>query len=387
MTEDIVRSGSSANTPISELAQRVPTREPEEGIALCLSGGGYRAMLFHTGTLWRLHEVGLLSQLKRVSSVSGGSIVAALLGLKWKTIYGPNANSNAFEKELVEPIRKFAHVTVDFAAVGKSILFPGSTSEYVADAYAEHLYGTATLQALPDDPPRFVINATNVQSGALWRFSKPYMRDYLVGQVRSPTVSLADAVAASSAFPPFLSPARLDGSGFKWAPASGEPLHRPPFTTSIYLTDGGVYDNLGLETAWKSYRTLLVSDGGQKMKPDSVPHLDWSRHATRILDVVDNQVRSLRKRQLVSSFIAGARKGAYWGIGSDITEYQVPCLPCPLDRTRQLADIPTRLGDTDDDTQERLMNWGYAICDAALRKWVDSSIRVATKFPYDHAAV
>ena len=47
---------------------------PEHGIALCLSGGGYRAMLFHLGAIWRLNELGYLQQLKRVSSVSGGSI-------------------------------------------------------------------------------------------------------------------------------------------------------------------------------------------------------------------------------------------------------------------------------------------------------------------------
>lgn len=123
------------------------------------------------------------------------------------------------------------------------------------------------------------------------------------------------------------------------------------------------------------------------MTPDDVPNQDWPHHATRILDVVDNQVRSLRKRQLLSSFIEGTRLGAYWSIRSDIKEYQVRCLPCPLDRTKQLADIPTRLGDTDDKTQERLINWGYAVCDAALRKWVDPSIGAATKFPYDRSAV
>ena len=43
----------------------------DPGMALCLSGGGYRAMLFHLGTLWRLNELGILSQIKRISSVSG----------------------------------------------------------------------------------------------------------------------------------------------------------------------------------------------------------------------------------------------------------------------------------------------------------------------------
>src|SRR6266481_444265 len=47
-------------------------RNLEEGIALCLSGGGYRAMLFHAGVLWRLNEIGILRKLDRISSVSGG---------------------------------------------------------------------------------------------------------------------------------------------------------------------------------------------------------------------------------------------------------------------------------------------------------------------------
>ena len=59
----------------------------------------------------------------------------------------------------------------DAMAVGKGTFLPGTISEFVAKSYASHLYGDATLQDLPDDPPRFVINATNVQSGALWRFS------------------------------------------------------------------------------------------------------------------------------------------------------------------------------------------------------------------------
>ena len=34
-----------------------PSAEVEgDGVGLCLSGGGYRAMLFHVGAVWRLHE-------------------------------------------------------------------------------------------------------------------------------------------------------------------------------------------------------------------------------------------------------------------------------------------------------------------------------------------
>jgi NTE family protein len=377
---------TAALSPVSD-AERAATAALSSGMALALSGGGYRAMLFHTGVLWRLHDAGMLAQVQRVSSVSGGSIVAALLGLKWSRIHAAAA-PGAFVSEVVEPIRALASVNIDAAAIGKGTFLPGTISEYVADAYADHLFGDATLQDLPDDPPRFVINATNVQSGVLWRFSKPYMRDYLVGRVDRPRVRLADAVAASSAFPPFLSPARLPSSTLDFAPPTdGETLHRPPFTTEVVLTDGGVYDNLGLETIWKRYDTLLVSDAGQKMAAEEDPHSDWPRHAKRILDIVDNQVRSLRKRQLIGAFEAGVRRGAYWGIRTNIADYQVPALPCPFERTQALAAVPTRLADTDATTQQRLINWGYAVCDAAVRRHVEPAVPAAQQFPYPDAAV
>ena len=90
------------------------------------------------------------------------------------------------------------------------------------------------------------------------------MRDYRVGEVKKPTVPLAQAVAASSAFPPVLSPVemRLDPNSF--TPNSGT-LQRKPFTSKVVLSDGGVYDNLGLETVWKRYQTVLVSDAGGKL--------------------------------------------------------------------------------------------------------------------------
>src|SRR5678816_284150 len=80
----------------------------EPGIALCLSGGGYRAMLFHVGALWRLNELGYLPQLNRVSSVSGGSITAGVLGRNWGSLQFDNGVATNFEGLLVQPIRAFA---------------------------------------------------------------------------------------------------------------------------------------------------------------------------------------------------------------------------------------------------------------------------------------
>jgi NTE family protein len=356
-------------------------------MALCLSGGGYRAMLFHLGALMRLNEASLLKGLNRVSSVSGGSITAGMLGLKWKQLSFDKNNvaQNLFD-EVIKPVMAVASHTLDLPAIGEGIINPFKTiAEEIADAYRNHLYGSATLQELPSDAegPRFVINATNVQSRVLWRFSRPFMGDYRVGLIRNPKLELAIAVGASSAFPPVLSPVELKLNHSDFDPATDGGLQKPPYTTDVILTDGGVYDNLGLETAWKEYDTILVSDGGGATPDDPTPHRDWARHAVRILELMDNQIGSLRKRWVIGSYEVGLRKGAYWGIRSNIADYDVAnCLPCPDDRTLRLANTPTRLKAMDESLQQQIVNWGYAICDAAIRKHVDTAIPAPKQFPF-----
>jgi NTE family protein len=82
------------------------------------------------------------------------------------------------------------------------------------------------------------------------------------------------------------------------------------------------------------------------------------------------------------------RKGAYWGIRSDIRSYNVAnVLACPLDRTSVLAATPTRLKRLDDERQEQLINWGYAVCDAALRAHADPMLPRPSDFPFPAAKV
>lgn len=365
----------------------------EDGVALSLSGGGYRAMVFHVGALWRLNEVGLLSKLKRISSVSGGSITAGALGLAWKDL-DFNAGIGRRFDAFVAKVRKMSETNVDVGAVIGGIFLPGTISDRVAEAYDDVLFGGKTLQDLPDDTggkaPRFVINATNVQSAVLWRFSRPYMGDYRVGLVRNPNVPLCQAVAASSAFPPILSPMSLDIEQPVEA-VSGTDLSRPPYTETAVLSDGGVYDNLGLETV-KRLTTLLVSDAGQKIAPEEDPDTDWARHSIRVLDTVDNQVRSLRKRHLIESYQRGDHTGTYWGIRTNWKDYKLTDDPlgCRNRNPIPLAEIPTRLQRMPSAQHDKLVNWGYAVCDAALRAHLDSNLQTKlginivapTQFPF-----
>jgi NTE family protein len=353
---------------------------PAPGIGLAVSGGGYRAMLFHLGAFLRLHELGLLQRIERISSVSGGSITAAKVALEW-----PRLNSrDAFFEHVVTPIRRLAGMTIDVPCILAGILLPGSVAGYVALAYRRLLFGDATLQDLPKSP-EFLINATNVETGTLWRFTRAFMADYQVGEIRNPKLDLASAVAASSAFPPFLSPyvLRVKDADFSRVRCTDRRL-----LTDISLTDGGAYDNLGLETVWKRHANVLVSDAGAGLDADPSPPANWGGHSKRVIDIIYRQVTALRKRQLIASYklpkgSAGKRSGTYWGIGSDIGHFKLPSsLPAPYPRTAELAAIPTRLKRLSPELQERLINWGYAICDTAIRRHFPQPDMPPPQFPY-----
>lgn len=404
--ERLLRSTFSAETSPADMPVSTPETgskfdygaSPQPGTGICLSGGGYRAMLFHVGALWRLYESGMLKDVKRISSVSGGSITAAVLGLKWRKLsFQPEAVRDDFRREVVTAIRELADRTIDAHSVLGGIFLPGTIAEKVAGEYRKALFDHATLQDLPDDTapvgspghgPRFVINATNVQSGALWRFSRPYMGDYRVGIVRNPDVELASAVAASSAFPPVLSPLQLKLDPGLVECVEGNDLHEKPYTSRVFLTDGGVYDNLGLETVWKRYDQVFVSDGGGQMAPEAEPKEDWARHAYRVLNLVDNQVRSLRKRQLLLSYKGEGRHrrhGAYWGIRSDILNYGLAdAFLVPHNESLELARTATRLKRLPDVSQERLIDWGYAVCDAGIRRHCMPKLSAPDATPYGH---
>lgn len=374
--------------------ERIPdtlARPPRDGVSLCLSGGGYRAMLFHIGALWRLNELGWLPRLSFVSSVSGGSITAGVLAVKWPDLrFGSNGVAANFPDEIARPLRALANRTIDVPSILTGALIPRTTvGDRTTAALRRHLFGAATLADLPDNP-RFIFTATNLHSGSLWRFSKPYMRDWQVGRVSKPTVPLAQAVAASAAFPPVLSPVTLNVDPAAWDVVETKPRDNldpwPP--RKIKLSDGGVYDNLGLQPVFQRSATILVSDGGGHMSYEARIALDWARHLRRVLTVVDNQVRSLRKTELVNEYRRGTFGGAYWSIRGDMSAYLrlatkpvADALDAPLAATAKLAAIGTRLAAIDVATQERLINWGYTICDVATRGMVEPANQ-PPRFPY-----
>ena len=134
--------------------------------------------------------------------------------------------------------------------------------------------------------------------------------------------------------------------------------------TKVYLTDGTVYDHLELEAAWNRHRTILISDGMGQSSDDPEPDTGWAQQASRIVNLLDYQQRGFRRRQILEAFRDGRRRGAYWSIHSQNDDYD----PKDPIHALELAEIPTRLRALPSDTQEQLINCGYVMCDASVRK-------------------
>jgi NTE family protein len=353
------------------------TKLRTRGVGLALSGGGYRAALFHIGSLWRLNELGWLKRLAEVTSVSGGSITAGWLGLQWKKLkFRRNGVADNFVEEVVNPLLEFCSHNIEIEG-----FFCG-----LARPYHRKLFGKATLQDLPSDEegPRFTIYATSLQTGVSVRFSRPYLADYNLGEVREPKIELAKAVAASSAFPPIMRPVTLKFKPTEWKnwpnwDRKKDIRGKQKMRANMALTDGGVYDNMGLERVWDRYSTVLVSDAGAPFSPTTstcCQGLDRLSLILRVFNTVNEQTRRLRRRWLIDEFEQGEAEGTYWGITTEIGHYELEKhkLPPPLLKdskaTAALSHMRTRLNRFSDREQKKLINWGYALADAAMRRHV-----------------
>ena len=128
-------------------------KAPVDGVGLCLSGGGYRAMLFHTGLLIRLNEAAILPTIDRVSAVSGGSIAAGVLAANWENLVVDGGVARNFDELVVNPLRRVANSRIDVGAVLSGIALPFvSISDRVGKKLDNMLFHGVTLQDLPDEP-------------------------------------------------------------------------------------------------------------------------------------------------------------------------------------------------------------------------------------------
>ena len=352
-------------------------------IGLALSGGGLRATIFHLGALTRLARQSLLEDITFISTVSGGSLLIALVracsGNAWP------ASDTFLQQTIPKARRLLTSRSLDRAYFRRTCLSPWVLRDGRAVALARALQDcwsvSGLLSELPDNP-RWIINATCYETGKNWRFMKKRMGDYVTGYVASPRLPIAQAVAASSAVPGLVGSLKLDPGRFDWFVYDREHItqpHHPRFRT-LTLWDGGVYDNLGVEALFKpsgAYRDgfdfLIVSDASAPLEIET----RTSRAPFRLLDVATDQVRSLRARALVSHLQRNPGTGVYLKIGNTEERiYRAANRPAMAERIAddsllasqvlEAASISTTLRRFTQHEYDLLFAHGHQVADATL---------------------
>ncbi|MCY4623400.1 MAG: patatin-like phospholipase family protein [Chloroflexi bacterium] len=350
-------------------------------VGLALSGGGFRATLFHLGAAWRLNELGLLRAIDRISSVSGGSLLAGLLAIRWSSLdFGEGVASN-FCREVVEPIWNLCGRNIDVWATVRSLMMRSNALPYF---YRKHLVGDHTLQDMPD-APEFLFNAAHLETGRNWTFSKAAMRTYMLGIVEKPNVYLANVLAASSALPPVFPPMilRLDPDVFRRSEYA-RLFDRVDLKRRVSLLDGGVYDNLGVQPISR-FGTLLVSDASGPLESEigGAPLRTLFHRTMRPIAIAVEQTRALRRRDTLRQLENGERQGAWWAVGTRTQAYPVKS-PFEVAEgwTALLESTRTRLNSFSDEEKARMINWGYLQCDLSVRSHYRKEASPPISLPY-----
>ena len=336
-------------------------------IGLSLSGGGFRATLFHLGAIRRLNEFGITPKLTTIASVSGGSILNGFLASRLNPAL--SAGVADYENSVSKPMRQFCATDIR-RWLGLEAFLPGThNSDGLAKTYDAHLTMGKKLAEIPVSP-NHVFCSTDLSYGVDWTFRRDKCGDYQAGYQPTPNDWLVGlAVAASSCFPPVFKPLHLNLDPAKLTGGKDNAPGREQRVRELTLSDGGVYDNLGLEPIWKSHETVLASDGGALFAIGGDTGFSWE--VGRFVGIPENQALAVRKRWLISNFNAGQMKGTYWGIGTTVSEYKQHADGYSEEVVRQfITGIRTDLDSFSEAEQSVLENHGYLLADAAIRSWV-----------------
>ena len=274
----------------------------DRDIALALSGGGSRAIAFHLGCLRALNDRVLLGRIKTISSVSGGSVIAAAYCLNKDDFQTFEKRITAFLKQgLLRPTLKTAFSFLGLlwiiselfmltlyilwwfvrfnlmvirwflGLVGTNVWSerkfrfllkrPFTLTSLIERTLDTLVLDGVMLSDLPQDGPNLILNATELTTGSAFRFSPAATGGWRFGRVIDDDIALSYVVAASAAYPVFLSHI---SDRFHFTCKDGS-----RHAADVTLTDGGIYDNLGLGPLWPD-RSPEVS---LNVDPSPEPHL------------------------------------------------------------------------------------------------------------------
>ncbi len=352
-------------------------------VGLALSGGGFRASLFHLGVLARLAEADVLRYVEVISCVSGGSIVGAHYYLELKRLLETVPDAALTREHYVEIVRRVIRdflagvqrnvrmrVLAELTTNVKMIFLPHySRTLRVGELYEREIYARVadggghrpryldelTIRPAGEDVewraetgnwrrrakvPALVINATTLNTGHNWQFTTEWMGEPPVdidedvdGNERLRRISYGDApegyrrfrlghaVAASSCVPGLFEPLELA---------------RLYDDRVIRLVDGGVHDNQGISPLLEGdCTTLLVSDASGQMVTERNPEGGLLSVLLRSNDILMARVRQEQHQELQARRRSGLVRGVFFvhlkrGLGVEPVDW-VDC-PDPYPR-------------------------------------------------------
>jgi predicted acylesterase/phospholipase RssA len=316
-------------------------------VGLALSGGGFRASLYHIGVLASLAEQDMLRHVEVISCVSGGSIVGMYYYLKLRELLQekPDGEINymklvqEMEQEFLDGVQKNLRMRAFFSLGSNfSVLRSrhSSTTNRLGRLYESKIYSkiyaknptsqpyymdeiTIRPHGQPDFYPRYdnwqrqdkvpilVLNSTTLNTCHSWQFTATFMgeppmaledaqidandrlRRMYYEEAPAPyrRIRIGDAVAASACVPGLFEPLVLDG------------LYQGDYV--VRLVDGGVFDNQGVASLQEQdCVVMLVSDASGQTGIETDPSGDHLGVSLRANDVLMARIRECEHQLLCS---------------------------------------------------------------------------------------
>ena len=383
-----------------------PTR-----IGLALSGGGFRASLFHLGVIRRLEELGIMKHVHTISAVSGGSIIAAYYVIEMekrlrRRLEQLTNNLDGLDEirlEVFEEIAGCFFQALDHNLRSRATVFspfyhplllmkslsPGcSRSDIIQKEFDKWFYHDETLDRLPavtlsrvDGPseaerisltltgPTVVLNATSLLTGERKEFTRESVsRMRELHRVNRNTLKLSRVVGASSGVPGVFPPTTISGDK---------------------LVDGGVSDNQGIDPLVSldnvldrvlsgerhpgaadrdNFDVLLVSDASGQMELKHQQETSAFKVMVRTVSIFQFQLRrKILKILRLWRGSDGSREFAFVHLFLNLKDR--PNTPrVPTEYITALSAIRTDLDQFSFIERETLMYHGYTLIDAQIQK-------------------
>ncbi|MWC29306.1 patatin-like phospholipase family protein [Paenibacillus sp. MMS18-CY102] len=277
-------------------------------LKLAFSGGGFRATFFCLGAYRRLVELGIADEVSSISSVSGGSITAGAIMLGLSS--GKFQSVEDFDQRVTGPLQRLGQSNLRQKIMRRSII-PRTTelashfkpelprtrfSRLYPKLLDESLFQGKKIKDLPSYP-EWSCNATCLNTLKRFRFKVTDMYAGLLGQSKEiDDITVAFAVAASAAFPMMFAPLKLSGKGRTFVDEYCA-AHAKVSPDLLYLTDGGVYDNLGSESILKDDTPYIILDASAAEKSWGLKDRpSYLKLNSRLLSVSLDQIVNLRRR-------------------------------------------------------------------------------------------